>query len=322
MQNAAMHEDSLSIRARKVQGVRRMTTRTVRTGGLAAPLALLFSVPAAACHVGGSAPPSVASPRGDVAFSPLTIAPALRSSAETPAQGVATADALLDAAQTLELTETQQEKVRALKDHLAKYEQNARVAFRALREDVADQVRAGAIVMVSVAADEDRAAGALTVRVDEGAETMNALYATLSPSQRAGVVAVVRAKQPDPPGATRPPATLPPYRLARLTSDLALDREQKRRVSALLEQQPAVIPALEEPRGPTDAILDGFGGSTFDAWTAVPPPLAPPAEAFRRSIDRELGFVANVVPILRPAQRDVLASIIEARIGLLSPRGD
>jgi hypothetical protein len=54
----------------------------------------------------------------------------------------------------------------------------------------------------------------------------------------------------------------------------------------------------------------------------VPPPLAPPAEAFRQTIDRELGVLANLVPILRPAQRAVLASIIEARIGLLSSGGE
>ena len=59
------------------------------------------------------------------------------------------------------------------------------------------------------------------------------------------------------------------------------------------------------------AILDGFAGDRFDAWTIVPPPLAPPAEEFRRSVDGEVGFLVNLVPILRPHQRDVLASIIE-----------
>jgi hypothetical protein len=316
MHNAAMHEDSLSICARKLQGVRRMTTKSVRAPGLVAPFALLLSLPVA-CQRGGAAPPSVVSLPGDVAATPPTSAPVDAPRAETSAPRVAPADALLDAAQGLELSETQRERVFVLKDRLARYEENARTSLRALREDVADQVRAGAIQVTSVKAAVDRAAGAQTVGVDEGAETMNALYAVLSQQQRAAVVAAVRAMQPDSmggqsAGATRPltPARL--NRLARLTSDLALDRDQARRVSALLvEHSPAVPVPQEPPERGVDAILDGFAGDRFDAWTIVPPPLAPPAEEFRRSVDGEVGFLANLVPLLRPHQRDVLASIIE-----------
>jgi hypothetical protein len=124
-----------------------------------------------------------------------------------------------------------------------------------------------------------------------------------------------------PSGATRTLAPVSLKRLARLTSDLALDREQERRAAALLvENPPTAAPVLEDAQaGRLDAILDGFTGSSFDAWTAVPPPLAPPAEAFRRSIDGEVVFLAKLVPILRRSQRDVLASIIEARsVGPLS----
>jgi len=254
-----------------------------------------------------------------VTSSPPTSAPSSASSAETPAHGIVPADALLDAAQGLEeLSETQREKVRSLRERLAKYEQNAQATLRALREDVVEQVRGGAILLTSVQADVDRAAGAQTVRVDEGAETMNALYAALSPSQRAAVVAAVRAMPPDgvdgqSAGVTRPLAPASLNRLARLTSDLALDRDQARRASALLVERPPMVPELREPteRG-VEAILEGFAGDGFDAWTVVPPPLAPPAEVFRRSIDGEFGFLAKLVPMLRARQRVVLASIIEA----------
>jgi Spy/CpxP family protein refolding chaperone len=253
-----------------------MTKRTLRAGGLAARLALLLSIPAA-CHHGGSASPSVASPPGGVGASRPTSALAPGASAEATVRGAGPAEALLEAAEGLQLTESQREKVRALKDHLANYERNARAAFRALREDIADQIRAGAIQMAAVRADEDRAAGALTVHVDEGAETMNALHAVLDPSQRAAVVAAVRAAQ-------KPAAS------------------------------PASSPSpFEEPLDRMDPILEGFTGSTFDGWTTVPSPVSPPADALRRRIDREIEHLSAVVPSLRPEQRQRLASTIEER---------
>lgn len=248
-----------------------MTTLTRRARVLWAPFALLVSMPAA-CHLSGNA--------GDVAAPPPSRAPALGSSAEVSAHGVGPAEPLLEAAEGLQLTESQREKVRALKAQLSKYEQNAHAAFRALREDVADQVRAGAIVTASVKADEDRAAGALTVHVDESAEAMNALYATLDPSQRAAVVAAVRAMHPGRAEAQKPGDATSPF---------------------------------EEPLEPMDAILDGFAGGRFEGWTTVPSPLAPPAEAFRQRIDREVGDLARLVPALRPDQRERLAATIEGQ---------
>lgn len=218
-------------------------------------------------------PPSVGSQASDVGAPPPTSALAPGASGEATMRGVGTAEALLDAAEALQLTESQREKVRALKDQLAKYEQNARTAFRTLREDVADQVRAGAIQLATVREDEDRAAGALTVHADEGAEAMNALHAVLDPSQRAAVVAAVRA--------TKTPSTSPS--------------------------------PFDEPRGRVDAILDGFTAGNFDGWTTVPSPVTPPADVLRREIDREIEHLAGLVPGLRPDQRERLASTIEER---------
>lgn len=245
---------------------------------------------------------------GDVATAPPSSAPALGPSAGVSVQGAGAAEALLEAAEGLQLTESQREKVRGLKGQLARYEQNALAAFRALREDVAEQIRAGAIQVASVRADEDRAAGAMTVHVDKGAETMNALHAALEPSQRAALVAAVRAMQPGRAEAQNPRAT----RIARLASDLALDAAQERRVSAMLLEQQAAIPVFDEPPANVDGVLDGFTSGSFDGWTTVPLPLAPPAETFRQGLDRDIDFLARLVPVLRPAQRVRLASMIEA----------
>lgn len=249
-----------------------MTKKTLRAGALAAPLALLLSM-STACHHVGSESPSVPSQPGDVGASPPTSALAPGASTEAGVRGVGPAEALLEAAEGLQLTEGQREKVRALKDHLANYERNATTAFRTLREDIADQVRSGTIQLASVREDEDRAAGALTVHVDEGAEAMNALHKILDPSQRAAVVAAVRS--------IRLPATSPS--------------------------------PFEEPRDRMDPILAGFTSSAFDGWTTVPSPVAPPADALRRRIDREVENLARLVPSLGAAQRRRLASAIEER---------
>lgn len=237
---------------------------------LCAPLALLLVLPVACRH---------ADSLSDVAAQPPSSAPPPGLGSEVFLEGVGPAEALLDAADGLQLTVSQREKVRALREQLSKYEENARVAFRTLREDVADQVRAGAIQTASVRADEDRAAGALTVHVDKGAETMNALYATLDPSQRSAVVATVRADR-QRSGATQEPGPPSPF---------------------------------DEPRGRLDAILDGFPGSRFDGWTVVPSPLAPPAAAFRQIVDREIANLARLVPSLRVAERARIAASIESR---------
>lgn len=260
--------------------------------------ALLLSM-SAACHHAGKV--------SDVATTPPTSAPAPGPSAGASVQGAGAAERLLEAAGALQLTDGQREKVRLLKDQLAKYEQNARAAFRTLREDVADQVRAGAIQVAGVRADEDRAAGAMTVHVDKGAETMNALYAILEPSQRAALVTAVRATQPGLTEAQSPTG----LRFARLASDLALDAAQERRMSAIVLGRQAAIPVFEEPSANVDAILEAFGGSSFDGWSTVPLPLVPPAETVRQDLDRGIDFLVRLVAVLRPAQRERLASMIE-----------
>jgi Spy/CpxP family protein refolding chaperone len=249
-----------------------MNSKTLRAGGLAACLALLLSM-SAACHHGGGASPSLASQPSDVGASPPTSALAPGASGEATMRGVGPAEALLEAAEGLQLTESQREKVHALRDHLANYDRNARTAFRSLREDIAEQIRAGAIQLAAVRADEDRAAGALTIHVDEGAETMNALHAVLDPSQRAAAVAAVRTTG-------KPAASPSPF---------------------------------EEPLDRMDAILEAFAGSNFDGWTTVPSPVTPPADALRRRIDREIEHLARLVPSMRRDQRERLASTIEER---------
>jgi hypothetical protein len=256
-----------------------MTTKRVV---LAAPAAVLASI-LASCHQG-----EVATPADAVTAPPaaITFAPEPSSGAST--HDVDPAEALLGAAQALQLSEMQRVKVNMLKDRLAPYEGSVRAALDELREDVARQVRAGSMEATSIWADENRAAGALTVHVDEEAQTINALYAALDPSQRAEVVATVRANQPGSPLAQ-------PAAAAGAPPSMQGD------------------PFLVEQRRRLDAVLTGFAGSYFDAWTTVPAPLVPPAEALRRRIEDEIAWLEKVLPAMGRGQREQLAATILTR---------
>lgn len=249
---------------------------TIKTVVLAAPAAILATV-LASCHHGELASPAAAAPPPPPLF---VLAP--EASAEPFVHAVDPAEALLHAARTLQLSDMQRAFVNRLRDRLSPYARSARAALEDLREDVAQQVRAGAILPASVHEDEDRAAGALTIAVDEEAQAINALYAVLDPEQRTAVVAAVRATLPGLTEAQRP--------------------EASRR-----------DPLVEEQQRRVDAVLSGFAGSYFDAWTTVPAPLVPPADALRQRIDGEIAWLEKMLPTLQPEERDRLASAILAR---------
>jgi hypothetical protein len=102
-------------------------------------------------------------------------------------------------------------------------------------------------------------------------------------------------------------------RLDRLTRDLALDADQQRRVAALLAAQPAAERAFHAgARQRFDAALNAFPTETFDARITVQT-TASPLAMVREHVRRKVAFLAELLPMLRPDQRDKLASTIEMR---------
>jgi hypothetical protein len=236
-------------------------------------------------------------------------------SAERAKQHPDPAAALLGAAGQLSLSGIQSTTVHTLKQQLHDSWQNVDAAFRAMRDHLAAQVRTGVIDPAQVQADESFAASTLAAYQAQEIFALNSLHAVLGPEQRVAIATAVRAEQPGrAEEQARPEAEEgTTARLDRLTRDLALDAAQQQRVAGLLAAQPARVEAYHaEYRRRVDAVLNAFPTETFDARTTAQT-AGSPAAMVHEHVQRKVAFLAELLPILRPDQRDKLASSIEAR---------
>jgi Spy/CpxP family protein refolding chaperone len=164
---------------------------------------------------------------------------------------------------------------------------------------------------------------AIQARKDKDSAALNALYAALEPEQRKAVVAAVRSKRAereahmqekgaegDKPAA----ADWNKKRLERMTKELDLDAGQQKKVEALLAKQEHPAPATmdtmrEEMKKRTDALLTAFEGSGFDATKMElwPTPEKKPGDA----ADKHVQYLSQLIPILKPEQREKLATRME-----------
>jgi hypothetical protein len=71
-------------------------------------------------------------------------------------------------------------------------------------------------------------------------------------------------------------------------------------------------PQMDERKRRMDLLLRAFENDPFDVRTAVPAPSSPPADMIREGIEREAAFLSKLLSILRPDQREKLASRIES----------
>jgi hypothetical protein len=232
---------------------------------------------------------------------------------------------LLRATNHMPLTDTQKVTVRSLEEQLQTNLKDTGAAFQTFRTDLAAQVRSGAIDQTKVQIDECAASTALQAHVAKEADTLNELHAALDPSQRKAAVAGVRARQGETgevPGAAdagmQTPEDLAKSRQARMTRDLGLDTAQQRQVASLLAERPApsedpMTEMMEDRRRRTDALLTAFESDAFDARATPPAPTASAARMVHEGTELEVAFLSRLLPILRPAQRDKLATNLEGR---------
>jgi Spy/CpxP family protein refolding chaperone len=268
---------------------------------------------------GATTAPNAAAP---TAAAPMETAPMATAPHGWQGERVADpANALLRAADGLELTGAQKATVHSLEEQLEANERDTRAAFMAFRSDLAAQVRSGTIDQTKLQADEGTASTAVQTHVAREADTMNGLHAALDPSQRKAAVEAVRAGQPGRTEMQRGTGTgasaaeeMGKKRLERMTRELGLDTAQQHQVAALIAAQPTPQGhPMEERRRRMDALLTAFEADTFDARTAAPAPPMSPAEMVREGTDRQVAFLSQLMPILRPDQREKLATAMESR---------
>ena len=175
------------------------------------------------------------------------------------------------------------------------------------------QVKAGKIEQAKLDPLQAAAEKAQKARRDKEAEALNGLYAMLEPAQRKALVAAVRAKQaahkaPDPAKAEAHQK----QRLEHLTKTLDLDAAQQKKVEPILAKDAPPANVADDMKKHSDAVLTAFEGEGFDAKKLEP--AAPPAG--KGMMASHVAFLAALLPILKPEQREKLAASYEKPHGM------
>lgn len=288
----------------------------------------------AACNTGSGAKPG-----GDAATTSPSAASAAPSAMALPPKpahrfhrGGGMFGMLLRGTRDLTLTDAQGDALGKLDDDLHSDDATRGGELKALDGDVVAGVRAGRIDMTKIQADYTAIDAAMQARLAKEATAVNGLYALLDPGQRKQLVDGLRTKQTEREQSMKnlPDAGTPDLmkmRVARLTSDLTLDDAQQKQVTALVAKidTPAAAQARKDAaKQHVNALLTAFAADGFDA-NKVPPP----GKSLHEGMERDVTFTAQLVPLLRPEQREKLAaqrermSMMRARMGAGdSPWGD
>jgi hypothetical protein len=221
------------------------------------------------------------------------------------------AAALLRGADRLSLRRSQETAVSTLEEDLRASGLEVGGAFRAMRTELAAEVRAGAIDPARVQADESAVTDALQAQLTHEIRILNRLHATLGSSQRAAAVATVRAEQPGRTEAMPEAPSGRSARLDRLTRELRLDSNQQQRVAALLSKEQLGPRAHPKRTNRFDRLISAFARDEFEAGATLRA-IAPSEPAMIQTrVQNETALLSRLLPILRVDQRQELASKIE-----------
>jgi Spy/CpxP family protein refolding chaperone len=285
------------------------------------PLALLVG----ACNNTGSAtekPASTAEPAMTEAAAPA--APAIPA---PPAEKAERAPAkeghgdlaltMVHAAGGIDLNDAQKATVDKVEQSLTDSGEPIHAAFKELHGDLEAQVKAGKIDKSKL---EPRLAAldtAMQGHVDKEGQALTDLHAALTPAQRKTLVADVRAKMADHETRTAEHgakgADWQKRKLDHLTTSLSLDDGQQKTVDAFLAKDTTTAAAMEAKHADMkkwkDSMLTSFEGDTFEGKKLVA--ASPMAKSPREMVERDIQLWSQLVPVLKPEQRDMLATEIE-----------
>jgi len=259
-------------------------------------------------------------------------APSGMASANKPARMMnhGPAGMMLNAASKLDLKEPQKTAIDKLEADLAADDGSMKTEMKDMHADVIAGIRAGKLDTAKLDAHRAAMDKSMTARREKEATALNSLHATLDPAQRKALVASMRSKEGDKKEGEHKKlddnakhGDMAKRRVERMTKDLALDADQQKKIEAMV---PKMDPkAMEDMRGDwkksRDAMLTAFEGDTFDAKKLDS--FAKPKNA-NAMMDNEMKFLGQILPILKPEQREKLAAKMEeknAKGGMMGPGG-
>lgn len=299
--------------------------RLLQARGWVLPIAMLLPIGCGnSASTDGAANTATAPATATAAAKPTVTATATASATAAPERphrrarrGFGVAAMLLHSAEDLTLNDTQKATVEKLGASL--HGVGPRKEIKELHESQIAGVKAGKIDTAKLTATYDAIDKAVAERHDKEIEALNGLHAALEPAQRKALVAAVRAKQAEREArmAEREKkggeADWSKRHVEHLTKELDLDAAQQKSVAALLEKDDHPTAATmtahrEEAKKRMDALLTAFEGDTFDAKKLE---LAGPGKKLRDRLEHHLQFLSQLVPVLKPEQREKLAAAMQ-----------
>jgi hypothetical protein len=169
----------------------------------------------------------------------------------------------------------------------------------------------------------------MAAHADAEGAALDSLHALLTPPQRTALVTSLQTRQGERDARTaawmkgkEADGGAPDWskrRLDRMTAQLQLDPAQQKQVTALLAKakDPPTAAAFEarwdDHKKRTDALLTAFATDTFDGKKADLTLL--PGKTPHETLDHIVTFFTQLLPILRPDQRDRLAGTLDRPLG-------
>lgn len=224
---------------------------------------------------------------------------------------------LLRGAYELNLTDDQKATLDKLEDAL--YSDPATtpwVASKAFQTDLVAGIRAAKLDNTKLQLDYAAIDKAVAAAQGREAEALNGLHAALDATQRQALVDQVRTRRAarearerplvGPDGGVVDPAK---RRLDRLTAEFTLDDTQKKAVAALLARDSTMTtPAIQARRAAYQKRVDAMLGEfTTDSFDAKKVDLTTGAKTPHDSAEHTAAFIAGLLGILHPDQREKLA---------------
>ncbi len=215
------------------------------------------------------------------------------------------------------LTDAQKATLDGLDKQLHDRDSAPREAMNTFASDLATQARAGKIDAAKMKEDEAASDAAMQTVIDKQAKALGGLHDALDASQRKALVDGFHAKSAghdaklgERDGGV---ADFAARKVERMTIEIGLDPAQQKQVSAMIIKQANVSGMLnlrEDAKKQMEALLSAFQADAFDAQKTLSRTMNM-AKAPHDGMEAQITFVTQLLPVLRPEQREKFAASIE-----------